>query len=183
MLEGRKLRGSDMSLCKCGCGGRPANYQAEYIRSHRPLIPAETRFWKNVSKNGPMPNSALATGRCWRWKRRPNAIGYSRLQVGDKRELAHRISYQLHKGEIPNGLEIDHLCRNRACVNPNHLEAVTRKVNLERGAHPRRELTHCIHGHPFSGTNLILRPNGGRWCRICRINISRRWRARHPGER
>lgn len=86
---------------------------------------------------------------------------------------AHRLSYELHKGEIPEGLEIDHLCRNRWCVNPDHLEAVTRRENIMRGDGPKKlgelnsKKTHCKHGHPFDKENTRYRPTGGRSCRIC----------------
>jgi hypothetical protein len=87
------------------------------------------------------------------------------------RVLAHRWSYEYHVGPIPDGLTIDHLCRNPACVNPDHLEPVTHRENVLRGtsrAAIHAAKTECVNGHPFSGDNLILRGNG-RWrdCREC----------------
>ena len=79
--------------------------------------------------------------------------------------LAHRLAYVAARGPIPAGLEIDHLCRVRACVNPDHLEAVTKAENQRRGI--RATATACIHGHPFTPENTIRRRRGGRDCREC----------------
>lgn len=89
---------------------------------------------------------------CWMWMAAIHWTGYG---VG-KDGLAHRHSYEAFVGPIPSGLQIDHLCRNRWCVNPAHLEAVTQKVNIMRGhgfgaKNARR--THCPRGHPYSDTN------------------------------
>jgi DNA-binding XRE family transcriptional regulator len=90
--------------------------------------------------------------------------------------MAHRYSYELHKGLIPDGLTIDHLCKIRHCVNPQHLEVVTYQENNHRGngmsgCHFRA--THCPKGHPYSGDNLYVRPDGkGRGCKICRSEIN-----------
>lgn len=81
------------------------------------------------------------------------------------------MSHELHKGPIPEGLVIDHLCRNRGCVNPDHLEAVTQRENILRGeglAAANARKTHCPKGHPYSGENLYVVPSSGRrQCRIC----------------
>lgn len=78
-------------------------------------------FWKHVDK----------TNSCWNWTGKPNSAGYGRCSIDGKRVYAHRASYELHKGEIGPGLEIDHTCHNRVCVNPEHLQVVTRKQNKE----------------------------------------------------
>ena len=108
---------------------------------------------------------------CWLWMMAPSDTGYGLVTgVGRKRLLAHRVSYETFKGPISEGLSLDHLCRVRACVNPDHLEAVTHRENCLRGISPcaiSARKTHCINGHEFSGRNLYLH-NGTRWCRACR---------------
>lgn len=118
-----------------------------------------------LAKVSPVP----VTG-CWLWTGALNRGGYGVLKNGDRNVLAHRYSCERTRGRIPANLELDHLCRVRSCVNPDHLEAVTRKVNTHRGFGPsgiNARATHCIHGHPFAGDNLYRRPNGKRECREC----------------
>jgi hypothetical protein len=89
----------------------------------------------------------------------------------------HRKAYVAAKGAIPAGLQIDHLCRNRACINPDHLEAVTFAENQRRGLIARRARTTCKNGHPYTAASLyVLR--GIRFCRICNAAAVRRWKAR-----
>ena len=110
---------------------------------------------------------------CWEWTACLIRGGYSQFSENGKNVLGHRWAYEHWIGPIPEGLEIDHLCRNRWCVNPEHLEVVTRKENIDRSpieiSKTRRKLTHCPQGHPYSGENLIItiRRNNGR-NRICR---------------
>jgi hypothetical protein len=100
---------------------------------------------------------------CWIWTGFVDARGYGKVQLNGTHTGAHRVSYLQAKGEIPNGLQIDHLCRQTNCINPDHLEPVTGQENMAR----RYALkTHCIHGHPLSGENLILE-GGFRRCRAC----------------
>lgn len=116
-----------------------------------------------------------ADGDCWRWNGATAGGGYGVFsRAPGQRVQAHRWSYEFHVADIPMGLDIDHLCRNRWCVNPWHLEPVTRAVNTERGeAHIRQaqaaaNRTTCLkRGHPFSGPNLGIRKNGVRFCREC----------------
>jgi hypothetical protein len=122
----------------------------------------------------PEPNSG-----CWLWAGAwswQTGYGFIADDAG-KQELAHRVAYRLFTGPIPEGLELDHLCRVRCCVNPAHLEAVTRKINIRRGntgkTAAQRQLakTHCKAGHPYSEENTIRKPGregrGRRLCRIC----------------
>lgn len=105
---------------------------------------------------------------CWIWTGGRQSAGYGRLSFG-ARTLAHRAVYELLVGPIPEGLTLDHLCRVPLCVNPDHLEPVTRGENVLRGnglSAQRARQTHCIHGHEFTPENTGL--NGrGRRCLMC----------------
>lgn len=119
--------------------------------------PDESRFWRRVEKSDG----------CWLWTGNKIKNGYGRFELSSgKPMLAHRFSFQLHGGTLEAGKELDHLCRTPACVNPTHLEQLTRQQHAKRSLLSTK--THCKHGHPFSGHNLILRPRGGRTCRACR---------------
>ena len=105
-------------------------------------------------------------GFCWTWTGCVNSRGYGCVAVGGKSHLAHRIAYEIHRGLIPTGLQIDHLCVNKRCINPAHLEAVTGKVNAER-AHPSTK-TVCVNGHRYTDENTIWRTRGALKHRACR---------------
>lgn len=110
---------------------------------------------------------------CWNWDK-PIQCGYGRAQLNGTKTLAHRVVYQLIKGDIPEGLDLDHLCRNRACVNPDHLEPVTRSENLRRGFISRG----CKNGHPFNEDDfsVVHRSNGSNeWrCKVCHRERNRK---------
>ena len=105
-------------------------------------------------------------GECWHLDYRPDSAGYSRLRHPETQRAVtgHRYIYEKTTGEtVPEGLELDHLCRVRACVNPDHLEPVTRAENQRR-----RRLSHCGRGHEMSGDNVYIKPSTGyRCCRTC----------------
>jgi hypothetical protein len=111
---------------------------------------------------------------CWEWTGSKNHLGYGQIHFGGSQCKVHRLAYQCWREPIPLCLELDHLCRNRACFNPEHLEPVTRIVNMSRGKFLRAEKTHCSQGHPYDGENLriALVTRGGierehRKCRTC----------------
>lgn len=103
------------------------------------------------------------SGGCWEWQGSVSSAGYGYLG----RTLAHRRSYELFVGSIPDGLVLDHLCRNAACVNPDHLEPVTQRENVRRGLKGEM-LTICKNGHPYDLENTYRRKNGQRDCRACK---------------
>ena len=110
---------------------------------------------------------AVTNSGCWQWTGAINRHGYGKLTVNAKTAQAHRVSYELFRGAIPNGLSIDHLCRNRACANPAHMEPVETRTNTLRGiSHvaARAIQTHCKHGHEFTAENTYL----WRTSRICK---------------
>jgi hypothetical protein len=112
---------------------------------------------------------------CWVWQRAKNAKGYGRVLIGSRVDgtrrvvYAHRLSYELHVGPVPDGLDLDHLCRNTSCCNPAHLEPVTRRENVLRGEAPAAKqwrLGECNRGHAFTPENTYVN-KGKRYCRTC----------------
>ena len=114
------------------------------------------------------------TESCWIWTAAMCKRGYGSFWYNGQMRPAYRVGYELLVGPIPKGLELDHLCRNPSCVNPDHLEPVTHKVNMSRGEFAMK--THCPKGHPYSGHNLKLKKNGGRDCRACHAVTNNRAR-------
>ena len=136
-------------------------------RSGRAKRSLESRFWSKVSVGG--------LSQCWQWNGSKNQKGYGKVATDETGTLdyAHRVSVRLSGREIPQGMEIDHQCRNTSCVNPNHLRVVTHLVNVRCsrvGQHFRNKVA-CPKGHPYDASNTMLRttPSGGigRACRAC----------------
>lgn len=123
------------SLCQCGCGERaPIAKRTRRDKGYVRGAPVAYVLGHNARRT---PNAydladAGYDTPCWLWKRHLNRSGYGMVQAG-KLRLAHRVYYERAKGTIPDGLTLDHLCRNRHCVNPDHLEPVTLKENIQRG--------------------------------------------------
>ena len=120
----------------------------------------------------------LKSESCWIWNGWKDSKGYGRLLISGKRIPAHRLAYEYVKGNIPDNFQIDHLCRNPSCVNPDHLEAVTQKVNILRGISPsaiKARMTKCKRGHLFDRKA----PNGQRVCSICKRDNYQIFRAKN----
>lgn len=164
-----------MTCWAAGCDHRSralglCNLHYKRLRRSGYLEPptAEERFFEHVTED--------AHG-CWIFDCLTDA-GYGQFQDDNEHHVAHRWSYELLVGEIPPGLTLDHLCRVRACVNPWHLDPVPHRVNILRGEGPaaiNARKTQCVEGHPFTGENTYLTPDGRRQCRTC---IRRRSQAR-----
>jgi hypothetical protein len=139
-----------------------------------PRLPS--RFWNKVE---PTDNG------CWLWTAYIGPGGYGVFNFNGPSRVAHRIAYEVLVGPVPEGMECDHLCRVRHCVNPAHLEAVTSRENTIRGdaglwrKNICAAMTHCVHGHPFDEENTWIRNwRGHRQCRTCAKKATRDWRDR-----
>lgn len=134
----------------------------------------EERFFEKIEK----------INSCWIWKSTITPTGYGHFSTGgtNQRELAHRFSYELHKGKIPERLVVDHLCRNRSCVNPDHLQIVTQQENVLRGigaAAINARKTHCVKGHSFEEMAYVNH-KGQRICNECKRIATRIRRLKYP---
>jgi hypothetical protein len=139
------------------------------------------RFMSKVDKAGPIPDYRPDLGPCWLWTGFIADTGYGKFTVGATSPRgAHRWLWEQINGPASSKLHIDHLCRVRRCVNPDHLELVTHSENIRRGAHPRYNSlkTHCPQGHPYDEANTYWNVKGtSRSCRTCERERNRRRRA------
>lgn len=171
-----------MNACLVPGCNRPAHAKSycdvHYRRWRRTGRPegrgtSEERFWAKVIRRSDYE--------CWEWDGGHDTSGYARFHVSPdrRREGAHRFAYELLRGVIPEGMELDHLCRNKGCVNPYHLEPVTRSVNVLRGiqASPRTHKQACPRGHALEGDNLYRYVDSkGRVAHLCKECRRVQWR-------
>lgn len=163
-------RGSRKSSCRLCANLTLRNVVApECLRPWRPGLDVDGIEVDRLTYYRFVRRVSFAADGCWPWGGRLCG-GYGQFSLDRHRKGAHRVAYQIWHGPMPRELTIDHLCRNRSCVRPSHLEAVPHHVNVLRGEGiPARNAakTHCINGHDFAPENTMPRRGGGRRCRAC----------------
>lgn len=131
--------------------------------------PAE-RFARFVNLAGPIPLIRGVQGRCHQWRGSVDDDGYARFWLDGRNRRAYHVAYVTAHGPIPAGHDVDHHCRNRRCVNPAHLRALTHRDNVLASSNVaayRAAQTHCHRGHEFDEANTRRRKDGTRACRAC----------------
>ncbi len=154
----RRIQIRQLGFCSLGCR----------VSSDVRKTPVIERLNARLDKNGPIPVHRPELGPCWVWTGPLDQEGYGNIRVGEIMDKTHRASYRCHKGEIPAGLDLDHLCRTRSCANPDHLDPVTHIENVRRGETGKYQTlkTHCPKGHEYTPENVRMW-NGSRSCREC----------------
>ena len=153
------------------------SYQTSRYVKKRTWTNHEESFWLRVDRSNP--------DGCWPWLGEASYHGYARVTLGGVKRQAHRWAYEFLVGNVPDGLELDHLCRNRRCCKPAHLEPVTHRENIIRGdTIPSTNLrkTHCPRGHPYDAENTRY-GSSQRLCRQCQRVHNTRYKARKRAER
>lgn len=176
-------------FCHCGCGQK-TNRAATTDRARNHIKGEPYRFIFGHHRRKAVRSELRDCGYgtpCDIWLLRISVDGYGREWDPALRTLrgAHVIAWEKRNGPVPDGLELDHLCRVRACRNPDHLEPVTHAENSRRsdsGAYLLAR-THCPQGHPYADENLFTTSKGGRGCRLCAAAARRRYKAKKASER
>ena len=196
VLPSAKPKTAPIVCIESGCGGRVVgrgwctkHYQ-RWAKHDDPSmdtlgrdLSVEDRFWLKVDKNGPTPELRPELGPCWVWTR-GKSDGYGMFWINGKQRQAHAVAHEWERGPIPGGFERDHLCRNRACCRPSHLQVVTHAVNTERGVSPHglnTKKTYCPQGHEYNEENTRVNNQGKRVCKICAKAAMHRWYLKSKG--
>lgn len=161
-----RCNGCGCEVARVGCQCPPSAPRVDVG-----ALRADQRFWSKVAVAG--------ADDCWLWQASTRSTGYGRYWTGERYESAHRYAYEAAIGTIPVGLVIDHLCRQRLCVNPDHLEPVTCRENVRRGAAAFvLNGGRCKNGHQMTPANTYQRPNGWTNCRACGRERTAKWKLR-----
>lgn len=154
-------------LCRCSCGRERMMRPDNLVNGTSQSCGCRQRLESFLAR---LTECRRGEDECWIWPGAPDIGGYGRVMVNGKAGQAHRQVYEHLAGPIPEGLTLDHLCRNRRCVNPSHLEPTTGRENTLRGEGPgavNARRTHCVNGHAFDEQNTYTTKEGHRGCRAC----------------
>ncbi|MGW6658898.1 HNH endonuclease signature motif containing protein [Rhodococcus sp. NPDC055024] len=163
----------------CGTCGQPVKRAAAKYCTRECMHKSQIGRKNPVKVTDPMTHILARVRKddngCWNWLNVPTSEGYGEvnLTILGRKRLVHTVTYELSIGPVPDGLELDHLCRNRLCCNPDHLEPVTHTENIRRGEmEPKKQewfasRTHCKNGHEYAAENTARRVDGRRRCRTC----------------
>jgi hypothetical protein len=176
------MQDAEYGYCQCGCGEKTA-IATKTNRAQSQIAGQPNRFLPgHRPKKHPdyLEEDRGYDTPCWIWQGGHDRNGYSWVNRAEHRGCAHVMYYKRAHGPVPPGMELDHLCRVRNCVNPDHLEVLTRAENINRGYSPpavNKRKTHCKHGHEFTPENTYWLPSrpGQRHCRACQKRLLREY--------